>query len=459
MFPSTKTTILLQALLACGLVVAFSTAKADTFAFRLPLQGLKASAAGSSLSPAFSISPSPLNFGPVNVGQSATASLTIKNTGNAEADELQFSASTNFTLGGGCSSPLPAGSQCTESVTFTPTAGQSYSGSLNVSNASVTATTVLSGTGLLAADQISSTTLAFGNQAVGTTSAAQAVQLSNTGNTALGISSVTTTGNFAATQNCGTSLAPAASCAVNVTFTPSTGSALTGNLSIATAVGTESVSLTGTGLLAVGQLSTTSLAFGNQTVGTTSTTQSVQLTNTGNTALGISSVTTTGNFAVTHNCGSSLAQGASCTASVTFSPGTASALTGNLSFTTDVGAKSVSLTGTGVAAAPSYSLTPNPIAFGVVGGVSNSLTVTLRNTGSTAFSVGSLSAALNAGTPPSSPLYLSSDTCSGTTVIVGRSCSFVVNLDNVNVGDYSGTLTVPINGTTQTYPVTLSFYD
>jgi hypothetical protein len=389
----------------------------------------------------------------VNVGQSATASLTVKNTGNAEADELQFSASTNFTLGGGCSSPLPAGSQCTESVTFTPTAGQTYSGSLNVSNAAVTATAVLTGTGLLAADQISSTTLAFGNQAVGTTSAAQSVQLTNTGNTALGISSVTTTGNFAAAQNCGTSLAQGASCTVNVTFAPTAATSLTGNLSIATAVGTESVSLSGTGLQAAAQLSSSTLAFGNQTVGTTSTTQSVQLTNTGNTALGISSVATTGNFAVTHNCGSSLAQGASCTANVTFTPGTASALTGNLSFATTVGSESVSLTGTGVAPAPSFALSPNPIAFGVAGSLNSSLNVTFTNTGSSAFTVGSLAAT------PSDTFSISSDTCSGVSLAAGKTCSFVVNMYTPNVGDYSGTLSIPVNGTARTFSITGSFND
>ena len=54
---------------------------------------------------------------------------------------------------------------------------------------------------------LSPSSLAFGNQSVGTTSAAQTVTLSNTGNAALAITGIATSANFSQTNNCGSSVA------------------------------------------------------------------------------------------------------------------------------------------------------------------------------------------------------------------------------------------------------------
>src|SRR5581483_3590923 len=67
-------------------------------------------------------------------------------------------------------------------------------------------------------------------------------------------------------------------------------------------------------------LSTTSITFGNVVIGTTSNAKVVTLTNTGTATLTISSSTTTGMFAQTNTCGTSVAPGKKCTISVTFSP-------------------------------------------------------------------------------------------------------------------------------------------
>src|SRR5205823_9374064 len=64
----------------------------------------------------------------------------------------------------------------------------------------------------------------FGNQNNGTTSAPQTITLSNSGGAELSITSIgitgTNPGDFAQTNNCPPSLAAAASCAINVAFTP-----------------------------------------------------------------------------------------------------------------------------------------------------------------------------------------------------------------------------------------------
>jgi hypothetical protein len=74
----------------------------------------------------------------------------------------------------------------------------------------------------------------------------------------------------------------------------------------------------------VAALSPTSLTFATQSDGTTSSAQVVTLSNTGKAALSIASIGISGanasDFAATSKCGSSLAAGASCSISLTFTP-------------------------------------------------------------------------------------------------------------------------------------------
>ena len=68
-------------------------------------------------------------------------------------------------------------------------------------------------------------------------------------------------------------------------------------------------------------LSPTSLGFGNQVINTTSVAKTVTLTNSGTAALNISSITTSGDFAIfSKTCGSTLAVRAKCAVKVTFTP-------------------------------------------------------------------------------------------------------------------------------------------
>jgi hypothetical protein len=75
----------------------------------------------------------------------------------------------------------------------------------------------------------------------------------------------------------------------------------------------------------------TPLNFHGQKTGTTSTPQTVTLTNTGKTVLTISAMKATGQFGMTSTCGTSVAAGANCTISVTFSPKTLGAKSGTVS--------------------------------------------------------------------------------------------------------------------------------
>jgi hypothetical protein len=194
--------------------------------------------------------------------------------------------------------------------------------------------------------------LDFGSHTVGTTSTAQTVTLTNSGSASVSVSSVSTTGDYAETNTCGTSVAAGASCTVNVTFTPAASGARTGTLTISTSdpSGPTAVSLTGTGTPPGPALSIDqgSLTFGITAVGARSASQSVTVRNTGTAAASVSSVATSGDFAQTNTCGS-LAVGATCTVSVTFAPTAGGSRTGTLTIASNAtnSPSTVALTGSG----------------------------------------------------------------------------------------------------------------
>ncbi len=91
--------------------------------------------------------------------------------------------------------------------------------------------------------------LSFGMQAVGTLSSAQQITLSNHQPGSLSISSVTTSGDYSQTNDCGTLLASNTSCTINVSFRP-TGTGLRSGAVTVTDNGPDSpqvASLTGLG--------------------------------------------------------------------------------------------------------------------------------------------------------------------------------------------------------------------
>ena len=119
-------------------------------------------------------------------------------------------------------------------------------------------------------------------------------------------------------------------------------------------------------------LSAASLAFGNVVQNVTSAPQVVTLFNVGTAALTITSIVTTGNFANTTTCGGSLADGANCIITVTFTPLSVGTLTGAVTITDNAAGNPhvVSLTGTGTSpAAPDCGLTADTTNCGNVGTV------------------------------------------------------------------------------------------
>lgn len=201
--------------------------------------------------------------------------------------------------------------------------------------------------------------LTFAPQLVNTTSAPQTITLDN-GDDPLTITSITISGanagDFAQTNDCGTSLPAGGKCTISVTFTPSASGTRTAAISIVdSAPGSPHVAtLSGTGNPSgILSLSPTSLSFGDQNVGSTSSPQSIQVTNTGNASLTISGIVASGDYSETDNCTKApLQPTTNCTIQVTFTPSASGSSTGALTMTDDApgSPQEVLLTGNGVLA-------------------------------------------------------------------------------------------------------------
>lgn len=419
----------------CAINVSFAPAtigaQSGTLTVTTAAGTYSATLSGTGLLAVLAASPSTVAFGNQVVNSaSATQTVTLSNTGNTSATVSAATISSPFSVAStSCSTTLAAGANCTYAVQYTPTSMGANSGTLTLPTGVGSKTVSLSGTGLQTSGSVSTSSLALGSQNVGSTSTAQTFTLNNTGNTALGVTSIAATAQFAATSNCGSSVAAGANCTVNVTFTPAAMGAQTGTVSVATAAGTYSVSLSGTGLLAVASVSPTTLSFGNQTVGTTSTAQTVTLSNTGNTPMTVS--TPTGNLTGpwSTNCPTSLAGGSSCTMTVTFLPQSQGPITQSFSMNTSVGNTTVTVTGTGVQTVLGSS--PSTLSFGNVQvGQTATQSYTLTNSGNLAAS--GLTFALPAG-------FNQSSTC-GTSLAAGASCTVNVSFSPAAVQSYSGSV-------------------
>lgn len=198
-----------------------------------------------------------------------------------------------------------------------------------------------------------SSPVSFPSQLINTTSCAKTVKLTNTGTTALSISSVKISGQFQSSNDCGNSVAAGASCIISVRFSPKTAGWRSGLVTIVDSASSRPQVIELAGLGTALKLSPKALAFGPQKVHTTSPPQQITVTNESNNAVTFTIIAIGGrdnnDFAETQNCGSQLGPGASCTASITFTPTKTGARSAVAAFEVAGGANppSVVLTGTG----------------------------------------------------------------------------------------------------------------
>lgn len=382
-------------------------------------------AEGTGPAPGVAFTPPGVNFGNQPVGSSAPPqSVVLKNVGNADllingvgisgVNHGDFSQVNNCPL---APTPLPAGSSCTITVTFTPSLPAHEIAAVSVSDnlSGSPHTAALTGTGTEPIASPSPTSLNFGSQPQGTVSNAQTVTLTNTGDASLQINGINiggmNTADFTfAGFTCGTSLEAGASCTVNIVFMPQGVGAFSAELDISDNSGNvpgamQVIPLTGTGTppAPIVGLAPMMLNFGTEVVGGTTGPQTVVLTNSGSAPLLISTILVTGANANEFNLlpsgmpcptnGNSLAAGANCDIVADFAPLSSGTKSAAIQITDNADNSPQSISLSGMATAPVVTLAPTGLAFAPldVGSTSAAQTVMLTNTGTAALSLASIS--------------------------------------------------------------------
>jgi uncharacterized repeat protein (TIGR01451 family) len=409
------------------------------------------------LAPAISLTSLSVVFGTQLIQTtSPSQTVTLTNTGSAPLNISSITASAEFAQTNTCGSSVAVGASCTITITFTPVATGIRTGAITITSNAPGSPPVITLTGVGASPNVSISTslLVFAAQPVGTTSPAQSVTLSNSGASALAISSITLTGDFAQSNTCGASLAAGSSCVITVTFTPTLAGPASGVLTI-TDNGSGSprvVGLSGAGVTASLSLSPSSLTFSAQPTGTTSGAQAATVTNSGGVAVAINSITVTGNFSVTHNCPASLGIGASCTVNVRFAPLATGPLAGtvNIANSTPASPAVINLLGTGVTSSPALALSATQLGFPqtIAGNTSAAQTVTLTNTGNVTLNFTSITLTGDFTLTPAA-------TC-GLALAPGASCEIHVTFAPSAAGLLGGSLTITSDAPGSPHVVSLS---
>jgi hypothetical protein len=437
---------------SCAIAIVFAPTatgqRSGTVTIAANVQGgiLTANVQGTGTQPGTMVlTPLRLDFGSVRIGQTSPVQyVTVANTGTNVAGLKPLNVSGPFTITANtCGSSLPVNTSCTVGLVFSPAASGAASGSLVATDDAGTQTALLSGNGQTGpTDALSASALTFAAQPIGTTSAAQQVTVSNSGDSALTNIKVQVTGDFAVTNLCGIALPGHSACALVVVYSPKAVGAERGQMTIQDALGAQVVALNGTGVPpasgggVTATLSPLAIDFGIQGVNSISSPQTLTLINTGTSALSGIAVAASRSFAIASNaCTVAIAPGASCTVAVTFAPQVAGTQEGTVQVTASgagapfnvpvtgmgadfqlsvQGASSSTVTG-GSSATYQLLLTPvgasaGPITFACTGAPAgstcstNPVNVTMTGTGATAtIQVTVATVAASAHASPASP--------------------------------------------------------
>jgi len=299
-----------------------------------------ASFTGSGVQPV-TFSASGISFGNQVINTtSAPKTVTLTNNQSVPLNISSITATPAVFAASSCATPVPPSGSCVINVTFTPSATGSFTGTLTVlDDASTSPQTITSsGTGIVSVS-LTPAVLQFASQVVGTTSKAATVTLTNSQSTPLSVTSVTTTGPFAAIA-CPASIPPSGSCTISVTFSPLAAGQVSGTLTVVDGASSSPQTATLQGVGAAVQLTsiTVTPAGSSTPLGTTE-----QFTATGN-----------------YNNGTT----ANITNSVTWAsstPGVATITAAGLASTVATGA--TTLTATSAAISGSTALTVSPPAL------------------------------------------------------------------------------------------------
>jgi hypothetical protein len=448
-----------------------------------------------------SITPNPVAFGSVQVGQTATQTFDISNTGNimltitkAAPPVGVFNTTTPVSEG----QQLAPGDVIHQAVSFTPTAAGPASAQyvITADDGQGAISVQLTGTGVtgtgntnVAAGKPTAASTALGGYPSANVTDADAssywesasnafpqwVQVDLGASTSVGkvtlklppatawaartqtlsvLGSLDGTAFSTIVGSAGYVFDPASGNTVSITF-PATNArylrlSITGNtgwpagqlsdFAVFATTGTGSASLSA---------SPTSLSFGAVTVGESSSAQSVTITNTGTASAAVSSISASGDFTQTNTCGTAIAPGANCAVSVVFRPTVTGARTGAVTITSNAtnSPMTVALSGTANASTATLSANPSSLSFAstTVGAASAGQSVTISNTGTAAATVSAVSASGD---------FTQTNNC--TSVAAGSSCAVSVVFHPSASGSRTGSLTVTSSATNSPTTVALS---
>ena len=289
------------------------------------------------------VSPSVLSFAPQVVNLlspgSQPQSITLTNTGNADLIVSSVLASGGYKQTNNCST-LSSQQTCIIEVTFAPGTVETINGAITISDNALSSPQVVSLTGKgIAHAVLSPGMVKFGTVAIGTTSQPQAVTLTAAPNSSFSINQISTSGDYAQTNNCSATLQDGQHCTIQVVFDPTVNAPVHGALSVTTAAAGNillplSVALVGAGSgNVVSQVSVqpATLNFGNKGGhDIVDRAKELTLTNTSsNSSLNIQNVSLTGSpnavgsfpmYSISSNtCSGFLSPGSQCKIGITFS--------------------------------------------------------------------------------------------------------------------------------------------
>jgi hypothetical protein len=307
---------------------------------------------------AYTLSQSALTFPQTGGGDaSPPQTVLLTNTGTAPIHLAALITTPDFSATSDCPPALAPAAACTLTLLFTPQTAAVHTSALEISSDSATSLDFITlyATSSSASLLLTPTALNFGSLNVAT-SATLPVQVTNNGAVPVVFATITTTGDYTAAGDCptpGASLAPATSCTLQVTFTPTTTGPRPGTLAVATSASTLplTVSLTGIGIQSSLQVTPSALNFGNIAVAA-SANQTITLSNNGTAPVSRLAFAIAGDYAITTPCAlTTLTPGQTCTLTVTFTPTTIGARPGTLTLTSSDPASPtiIPLTGTGIA--------------------------------------------------------------------------------------------------------------
>jgi len=316
-----------------------------------------------------------LSLNGTGTGPATTTPIITPGTGSYSASQsvaitdATAGATIYYTTDG--SAPTTASTKYTSAITVS--SNETLNAIATATGYAQSATATATYTFVYPALTLTPPSISFGNQTVNTTSGSQTVTLTNTGAATLSITSIALTGtdasSFAQTNTCGATLAAGASCNIAITFAPTTVASFSAALAVTdNASGSpHTVALSGSGTAApapVAVLTPASISFGSVGVGGTGPAQIATLKNTGTAALSITGIAITGtnpaDFAQTNTCGASLAAGASCAISVTFTPASVASFSATVTVADNATGSphQVTLTGVGIVEPPVFTIAP-----------------------------------------------------------------------------------------------------